>query len=69
MARPKFLPRDDPIASSIQQRGRSRQHFAGGSARKGEEHDLVRLHAGLDEIRDAVDQRTGLPGTGATSDQ
>jgi hypothetical protein len=48
---------------------RTAEHLLRGAARKGEQEDPVRRDPALDEMRDAIDQRPGLAGTGARDNE
>ena len=45
------------------------KHFLGGSAREGQEKDALGLHASIDEVGDAVNQRARLARAGAGDDK
>jgi hypothetical protein len=47
----------------------ARQHLSRGAPREGEQEDPLRRHPPVDEMRDAIDQRPGLPRAGAGDDQ
>ena len=47
----------------------AREHFLGGAAREGEQEDPLRRDAAVDQVGDAVDQRSRLSRSGAGDDE
>jgi len=47
----------------------AREHLLRGATREGEDEDAVGINAAIDEMRDAIDKRAGLPRAGAGDDE